>query len=66
MINDYGFDGLRIDTVPEVPKWFWEKFKAAAGVFTLGEVWDDRLDYVRGYIGPLDATLNYPLYIRLR
>jgi alpha-amylase len=33
LVTTYGFDGLRIDTVPEVPKWFWTEFAAAAGVY---------------------------------
>ena len=23
-VSTYGFDGIRIDTVPYVPKWFWK------------------------------------------
>ena len=26
MVSKYHIDGLRIDTVPEVPKWFWKIF----------------------------------------
>jgi alpha-amylase len=26
LVKKYNIDGLRIDTVPEVPKWFWSKF----------------------------------------
>lgn len=26
LITTYDIDGLRIDTIPEVPKWFWSKF----------------------------------------
>lgn len=33
LVTDYGFDGLRIDTIPEVPKDFWSEFGAASGVF---------------------------------
>jgi alpha-amylase len=25
-VDTYGFDGIRIDTVPEVPKDFWEEY----------------------------------------
>jgi hypothetical protein len=32
-VADYGFDGLRIDTVPYVKKAFWNKFCHDAGVF---------------------------------
>ena len=26
MVNEYKIDGLRVDTVPEVPKQFWSEF----------------------------------------
>jgi alpha-amylase len=26
LVNTYGFDGIRIDTIPEVPKDFWTEF----------------------------------------
>lgn len=65
-IDKFGFDGMRIDTVPEVPKWFWTKWSAAAKSFTMGEIFDDRVDYVNGYIGPLDTALNYPIFFRVR
>ncbi len=66
LVNNYNIDGLRVDTTPEVPKWFWQKFKSAAGVFTLGEVFDGSLDYLRGYIGSLDSVLNYGIFFQLR
>jgi glycosidase len=33
LVSKYGFDGIRIDTIPEVPKGFWAEYGAAAGVF---------------------------------
>lgn len=33
LIHDYKFDGIRIDTVPHVPQWFWDKYAKSAGVF---------------------------------
>lgn len=62
LVKDYDFDGVRIDTIPEVDKNFWSKFSTAAGVFTIGEVFDGRIPYVSGYQGSIDATLNYPTY----
>lgn len=32
-VTKYDFDGIRIDTIPEVPKDFWSEYTAAAGVF---------------------------------
>lgn len=66
LVNRYNLDGVRVDTVPEVPKWFWTRFKGCAGAFTLGEVFNGRMMYVREYIGPLDSVLNYPIFWELR
>lgn len=62
----FGFDGIRIDTVPEVPPQFWAKYGAAAGVFAIGEVDDGRVSYNAQYQTVLDATLNYPFYYTLK
>ena len=62
MVDKYHVDGLRVDTVPEVPRWFWEKFNEACGVFQMGEVFNGNVEYVASYQGPLTATFNYPLY----
>lgn len=61
MVKKYNIDGIRIDTIPEVPKWFWTQFQQAAGVYAVGEVFDGRLDYVSDYQNHVDAVLNYPL-----
>jgi alpha-amylase len=37
-LSAFGFDGLRIDTVPEVKPAFWAEFTAAAGMYTVGDV----------------------------
>ena len=60
--KEYKVDGFRIDTIPEVPKWFWSEFNNSAGVYTVGECFDGRTDYVAGYQGHVDGLLNYPLY----
>jgi alpha-amylase len=52
--------------VPEVPKWFWSQFQQAAGVYTVGEVFDYDMTYLAGYLGSMDAVLNYPFFRRLR
>ena len=62
MVERYHLDGLRVDTVPEVPKWFWKKFNKACGVFQIGEVFNGNVEYVHSYQGPLTSTFNYPLY----
>jgi alpha-amylase len=66
IVTKYGFDGLRVDTTPEVAKTFWYDYSKSSGVFTMGEVFNGDPDYVAGYQGPLDATLNYPMYFKLK
>lgn len=65
-VSKYKIDGIRIDTVPEVPKSFWSQFKQAAGIYTIGEVFDGDMGYLTGYIGSLDAVLNYPFFYWVR
>ena len=66
IVATYKIDGLRIDTVPEVPKSFWAQFKQSAGVFTIGEVFDGDMGYLAGYVGSLDSVLNYPFFYWVR
>lgn len=33
LVQTYNFDGIRIDTIPEVPKDFWREYGESAGVF---------------------------------
>lgn len=64
-IETYGFDGIRIDTTPEVPKDFWSEYTQSAGVFSIGEVFNGNPQYVAGYQGPENSLLNYPMYYKL-
>ncbi|KAJ5073280.1 alpha-amylase [Anaeramoeba ignava] len=65
IVQNYGFDGLRIDTTQEVPKDFWTLYSQSAGVYTVGEIYNGDVGYVAGYQGCIDATLSYPLYFTL-
>ena len=51
LVQDYGADGLRIDTVKHIRKDFWPDFVKSAGVFTLGEVLINNTDYAAQYAG---------------
>jgi alpha-amylase len=62
LVTEYNFDGLRIDTVKHVEKDFWPGFSQAAGVYTIGEVWDGSPDYLAGYADGMDGLLNYAVY----
>ena len=66
LVSNYKIDGLRIDTVPEVPKSFWSEFSNSSGVYTIGEVFDGDMSYVSGYTGSMDAVLNYPFFFWVR
>ena len=66
VVSNYSFDGIRVDTVPEVKPQFWAEWAKAAGVYQVGEVFNRDYGYVGKYQGYLDATLNYPLYYALR
>ena len=62
MVEEYGFDGLRIDTVKHVSKDFWPDFAFASGVYTVGEVWDGDPDYLAGYDNLMGGLLDYATY----
>ena len=62
LITKYNIDGIRIDTIMEVPKWFWDKFRTSAGVFQIGEAFNGDISYVADYQYHLDSVFNYPLY----
>ncbi|RYP49609.1 hypothetical protein DL768_004730 [Monosporascus sp. mg162] len=62
LVKEYGFDGVRIDTVKHVEKDFWPGFSSAAGVYTIGEVFDGNPAYLAGYAGTMSGLLNYAIY----
>ena len=62
IVNTYGFDGIRIDTIPEVPKDFWAEYGQSAGVFQMGECFNGDPAYVGPYQGSLTALFNYPMF----
>ena len=66
LVIKYDIDGIRIATVNEVPKWFWDKFTISAGVFQIGEVFDGDPDYLADYQNHLDSVHNYPLFYCIR
>lgn len=49
LVSNYSVDGLRIDTVKHIRQDFWPDFAKSAGVYTVGEVLDNRVDYLAGY-----------------
>lgn len=65
LVGAYGFDGFRIDTVPEVHPDFWTEYSAAAGAYCVGEVFNGDIDYVAPYQNYMDGILSYPLYFTM-
>ena len=65
LISTYSIDGLRIDTVKHIEQDFWPGFTSAAGVYSVGEVFDGDPKYVCGFQNDLDGLLNYPLWYPL-
>lgn len=65
-MNTYGFDGIRIDTIPEVPKDFWSEYGQSAGVFQMGECFNGDPAYVGPYQGALTGLFNYPMYYSIK
>jgi alpha-amylase len=66
LVQKYNFDGIRIDTIPEVPKDFWGEFSQAAGVFQIGENFNGNSGYVGPYQNYLSSLLNYPMYFTIK
>lgn len=61
-VDEYGFDGLRLDTVKHVEKDFWPDFAWSSGVYTIGEVWDGNPEYLAGYASLMGGLLDYGIY----
>ncbi|EGD72064.1 hypothetical protein PTSG_00083 [Salpingoeca rosetta] len=66
VINRYNIDGLRFDTVLEVPVDIWKAYAAPIKQYTVGEVDNGDPALNAQFQGALDATLNYPMYWTLR
>lgn len=62
LVQQYQFDGLRLDTAAHVPVDFWREYNQAAGVFQFGEIIQSYSPIIKEYQGPIDSLLNYPLY----
>lgn len=65
-MTKYNLDGIRIDTIPEVPKDFWSEFTASSGVFEMGECFNGNDAYVGPYQNYVSGLFNYPMYFSIR
>jgi alpha-amylase len=66
LVQKYKFDGIRIDTIPEVPKDFWSEYGQAAGVFQMGECFNGNPAYVGDYQNHVSGLFNYPMYYSIK
>jgi len=64
-LSNYSIDGLRIDSVKNVEIEFWAGFQTSAGIYTVGEVSDGRVDYACPYRDSLNGILKFPQYFQL-
>ncbi|KAG0131788.1 glycoside hydrolase superfamily [Tuber indicum] len=62
LVSEYSIDGLRLDTVKHVEKDFWPDFTSAAGVHSMGEVFNGDPAYVGPYQNYMPALVNFPMY----
>jgi alpha-amylase len=63
LVQQYNFDGLRIDAAKHTDASFWQGFCDAAGVFCMGEIFGADITLPAQYTSQgLDSVLNYPLY----
>jgi alpha-amylase len=65
LLGEYGFDGVRIDTVRHVEHDYWTGFTSAAAVYTVGEVFVGDPNLVASYADSMSGLLNYPVYYPL-
>ena len=66
LVKTFDFDGIRIDTVDLVPKWFLDRFTKSANVFSIGEVFNGNPDYAADYQNHMDSLVNYPMYYTIK
>lgn len=66
LVQKYNFDGIRIDTIPEVPKDFWSEYGQAAAVFQMGENFNGNPAYVGDYQNHVTGLFNYPMYYSIK
>jgi len=65
-VQKFNFDGIRIDTVPEVEKNFWSEYTQSAGVFSIGEIFNGNDGYIGQYQNHMDSALNYGMHYTIR
>ena len=59
LVTEFKFDGIRIDTVIEVPTGFWKSFTQSSGVFSIGEAFDGDYGLVASFVGYIDNQITF-------
>ena len=62
LVADYSIDGFRVDAAKHVSDDFLRNFAAAAGIFTIGEVYEGDPNKFCPYQGLMPSMTNYPNY----
>lgn len=60
LVANYTIDGLRFDSAQNVNQAFLPPFEAAAGMYTIGEVFNGDPARVCPYQGYVSGLMNYP------
>ena len=66
LIDEFGFDGIRLDTTAELTNQFLASFQEALGAFVIGEVFNGDSDYVKAHGQGLDSVLSYPMFFTIK
>ncbi|KAJ7651013.1 glycoside hydrolase family 13 protein [Roridomyces roridus] len=61
LVDEFSFDGLRLDAVRNIPKPFWPEITRASNVYCQGEVWVGDANVVAPYQEYIDGMHNYPV-----
>lgn len=73
-VENFGIDGIRMDTVKHVYDEYWAQFFAPGGpgdpevVWTVGEIFDGNPSFIARYLDELNlpAAFDFPLYFRIK
>ncbi len=73
-VENFGIDGIRMDTVKHVYDEYWQQFFALGGpgdperVWTVGEIFDGNPSFLAHYMDTLGlpAAFDFPLYFRIK
>lgn len=65
-VSKFGFDGIRIDTGRHVEKPFWTEYTRSAGVYTIGEMFNEDDNIIADYQNYMDGALNFGMFFTIK